>query len=105
MKHGQKTYTNNCSVCHGAKGAGDGPGGVALNPPPRNLIEGKWKRGGDSIALYTTLQKGLEGTSMAAFGHLPTVDRWALVQYIRSITQDKTADDPAKLEAFAQTAK
>jgi hypothetical protein len=28
-----------------------------------------------------------------------------LVQFIRSITKNKVKDDPAKLEAFAKTAK
>lgn len=103
--HGQKIYSNVCAVCHGPTGLGDGPAGMSLNPKPRNLVEGKWKQGGDSIAMFNTLTKGIPGTSMAAFGHLPLVDRWALVQYIHSITKDLVKDDPAKLEAFAKDAK
>lgn len=103
--HGAKVYSTNCAVCHGPKGAGDGAAGASLNPPPRNLIEGKWKVGGDSIALFKTLQNGIPGTSMASFAHLPAIDRWALVQFIHSITQNKVKDDPAKLEGFAKTAK
>ncbi len=103
--HGASIYANNCAVCHGPKGAGDGPAGTALNPPPRNLIEGKWKKGGDSEGLFVVLQKGIPGSSMASFAHLPVIDRWALVQYIHSITQNRVKDDPAKLEAFAKTAK
>ena len=105
VAHGKVVYENTCAVCHGTSGKGDGPAGMALNPRPRNLVEGKWKRGGDKIALYTTIEKGLEGTSMVGFSSLPKVDRWALVQYIDSITQNKTKDDPAKLEAFAASAK
>lgn len=103
--HGAKIYANVCAVCHGPKGAGDGPAGMSLVPKPRNLIEGGWKQGGDSIALFVTLQKGIPGSSMAPFGHLPVKDRWGLVQYIRSITKDKPQDDAAKLEAFAKTAQ
>lgn len=103
--HGAKVYATNCAVCHGPKGAGDGAAGASLNPPPRNMIEGKWKVGGDSIALFKTLHDGIPGSSMAAFAHLPVLDRWALVQFVRSITQNKIKDDPAKLEAFAKTAK
>jgi mono/diheme cytochrome c family protein len=104
-QHGAGVYKNNCAVCHGNEGKGDGPAGGALVPPPRNLIEGKWKKGGSSVELFVTLQKGIEGGSMASFAHLSVADRWALVQFIRSITKDKVADDPAKLEAFAKTAK
>lgn len=103
--HGAAVYKINCAVCHGATGAGDGPAGAALVPPPRNLITGGWKVGGTSIQLYETLQNGIPGGSMASFKHLPKADRWALVQYIRSITEDKPADNADKLEAFAQTAE
>jgi len=103
--YGAKIYANNCAVCHGPKGLGDGPAGMSLNPRPRNLVEGKWVKGGDSISLYKTIQSGLPGTSMAAFGHLPAADRWSLVQFIHSISEHKIKDDSAKLEAFAKTAK
>lgn len=103
--HGAKVFATNCALCHGTAGKGDGPAGASLVPPPRNLVEGKWKVGGDSIALFGTLAKGIPGSSMAAFSHIPVADRWALVQYIRSITQNKVKDDSAKLEAFAKTAK
>lgn len=102
--YGAKVYASACAICHGPQGKGDGPAGTALQPPPRNFVEGKWKVGGDSVALFTTIQKGIPGSSMAPFGHLPVKDRWALVQYVRSITQNKIKDDPAKLEAFGKTA-
>ncbi len=102
--YGKGVYKNTCAVCHGNEGKGDGPAGAALVPPPRNFVEGKWKKGGTSIALFNTLHNGIEGTSMASFKHLPKADRWALVQFVRSITQNKEADDAAKLDAFAATA-
>ncbi len=103
--HGKKIYAQNCAVCHGDTGLGDGAAGKALTPPPRNLVEGKWKKGGDSISLYTTLLNGIPGGSMASFAHLPAKDRWALVHLIRSWTKDPVKDDAAKVEAFAKTAK
>lgn len=36
-------YAMKCVVCHGATGAGDGPGGAALNPKPRNMTEAAWQ--------------------------------------------------------------
>lgn len=42
---------------------------------------------------------------MAPFKHLPKTDRWALVQFIRSITQNKEADDAATLATFGATAE
>lgn len=104
-KYGESFFKTNCAMCHGEKGLGDGPAGAALQPKPRNLVEGQWKQGGDSIALYNTITNGIAGTSMAAFGHFKAADRWALVQYIRSITKNKGADDAAKLKEFGASAK
>ena len=101
---GRKVYQTYCASCHGPKGKGDGPAGGALKPPPRDLIEGDWQKGGSSIALYKTLNQGIAGTSMLSFSYLSKEDRWALVHYIRSITQNKPDDDPKKLEAYAKTA-
>ncbi len=104
-QYGAGIFKANCTMCHGDKGLGDGAAGAALNPKPRNLVEGKWKVGGDSIALFNTLSNGIAGTSMPGFAQLKTADRWALVQFIRSITQNKGADDAAKLKEFAASAK
>ena len=103
--YGAGVYKTNCAMCHGEKGLGDGPAGMALMPKPRNLVEGKWKQGGDSVALFKTLTTGIPGSSMAGYAHFKPADRWALVQFIRSITKDKLADDAAKLKEFAASAK
>ncbi|MEZ4870764.1 MAG: cytochrome c [Bdellovibrionales bacterium] len=100
----QQVYATNCASCHGSKADGKGPAGGMLVPPPRNLIEGGWKKGGTSKELFVTLETGLPGTSMVSFKHLPVADRWALVHYIRSITKDKPADDAAALAEFGKTA-
>ena len=33
---GAPLYAQNCSVCHGETGAGDGPAGLGMTPPPAN---------------------------------------------------------------------
>ncbi len=92
-------------MCHGESGKGDGIAGASLNPKPRNFIEGKWKQGGKTMDLFKTLQTGVPGSSMVSFSALPVNDRWSLVQYLRSITENKVADDPKQLEEFAKNAK
>ncbi len=105
VKHGAKLYAQNCAMCHGATGLGDGAAGQALNPKPRNLVEGPWKKGGGYIGLYTVLTEGIAGSSMASYAHFKPVDRWALVQFIDSITKAKVKEDSAKVAEFAKTAK
>lgn len=105
VAHGAEVFKANCAICHGDKGLGDGMAGKSLVPPPRNFVKGDWKQGGSSIDLLNTITNGINGTSMAAFGHIPLVDRWSLVHFIRSITGNKVQDDEAKLKQFGPTAK
>ena len=103
VQKGVKVYKAQCALCHGPKGLGDGNPG--LIPPPRDLVEGKWKLGkGSKEHLFRILIDGVPDTSMVSFKHLPKIDRWALVHYISSITKNKVEDDPKKLEDFAKTA-
>lgn len=105
IAHGRKVFLSNCAMCHGQDGKGDGPAGMSLNPRPRNFVEGKWKQGGRSQDLFKTLVTGIPGSSMVSFKALPKNDRWSLVHYIRSITQNKVSDDAKALEDFAKTAE
>ena len=103
-EEGQKIYNTNCAFCHGDKGLGDGVAGKGLQPPPRNLVEGDWKYGGDSISLYKSITKGVPDTSMASYSSLSPAERWSLVHFIRSITQNKIEDKKEELSAFGKEA-
>lgn len=104
VAHGAKLFKNNCAMCHGDTGKGDGAAGGGLNPKPRNLVEGKWTQGGGAIAHFNVLKNGIPGSSMASYAHFKPAERWALVHFIESITQNKSSDDPAKVAEFAKTA-
>lgn len=43
----QQIFGTRCAVCHGPEGRGDGPGGAALNPKPRDFHDTAWQ---DSVA-------------------------------------------------------
>lgn len=98
---GHQLYKTNCAMCHGNEGKGDGPAGASLNPHPRNLVEGKWKFGGGRLGLMKVLHDGIPGTSMQAYAHMPVNQRWAIVHYINSITENKVADNDAEVAAKA----
>ncbi len=102
VAHGKKLFAQNCAMCHGAEGKGDGIAGQSLNPRPRNLVEGKWKKGGGRLGLLDVLQNGIPGGSMTSYKHLPKSDRWALIHFINSITENKVADKDADVEKKAK---
>ena len=90
IQRGKVVYEQNCAVCHGPEGKGNGPAGVALQPPPRNFYEPsrKWKNGTSGKSIYVTLTVGIKGGGMAGFPAIPPEDRWALAQYIRTMVPD-----------------
>jgi mono/diheme cytochrome c family protein len=105
VAYGKKVFMTNCAMCHGNEGKGDGVAGVNLNPKPRNFVEGQWKKGPGITDHFKVLQVGIEGGSMASYAHFKAADRWALLQFIESITTNKSKEDPAKVAEFAKTAQ
>ena len=105
ITYGQKIYKTNCAMCHGEEAHGDGPAGMALNPRPRNLVEGKWTQGGGLTGIYKVISEGIPGTSMAAYKHFKSADRWALVHFIESITENKSTQSPEEVAEFAKNYK
>ena len=75
-------YQANCASCHGATGAGDGPAGAGLDPPPIDFTDATRARQRSVFALQQVIDQGLEGTSMVSYAHLPEDQRWALAFYV-----------------------
>lgn len=84
---GAASFKTNCTVCHGEKGAGDGPAGASLNPKARNFTTEKFKFGNKPEQVFKTISEGSKGTSMAPFGHLPEEERWGLVYFVLSLAK------------------
>ena len=83
---GLATYTASCSTCHGETGRGDGPAGLALNPPPADLAIHVPLHTDDE--LYSFIADGIEGTLMVAqLGNLTSDEIWHLVNYIRTMSE------------------
>lgn len=81
-EEGKKTFTQYCEVCHGAKGKGDGVGGLALNPKPGNFTLEKTQSQTDG-ALFWKMTEGRP--PMASYKTILTeTQRWQLVNYIRT---------------------
>lgn len=88
---GKASYEMNCASCHGDKGLGDGVAAAALEPKPRNLVTGPYRNGTKPGQVFATLEKGIEGTTMISFGHLPADERWALTYYVLDLRGGKAA--------------
>lgn len=100
VEKGKDLYNSNCLSCHGETGQGNGPAGVALNPPPRNFVNPGtqlWKNGPKISNMYVTLQEGIPNTGMASFSNLPPEDRFAIIQYVQTFNPTYPKDSPDDL--------
>ncbi|QTT86236.1 FTR1 family protein [Pseudomonas chlororaphis] len=103
---GVPLYAQHCSVCHGDTGAGDGPAGVGLTPPPANLRDAARMDHLSLYAIYNTLGLGVEGTDMPSFAdQLDDRQRWDLATYIAGFTADPAAAKGDKSYNLADLAR
>ncbi|MBI3775583.1 MAG: cytochrome c, partial [Gammaproteobacteria bacterium] len=79
-------YIENCSRCHGSSGAGDGEQAARLSPPPANLRDATRQQQRSVYSLYSTISRGVDGTSMVAFTQLTDAQRWALAFYVSNFS-------------------
>lgn len=109
---GKELFSKACTGCHGVEGKGDGavPKNADLPTRPADLtapvdsikirstfsIDGSVPTGTD---LFRTITRGIPGTGMWSFAALPPEDRWALVQYLKTLSLDyaNSADQPVAI--------
>ena len=92
IDRGKKLYVKHkCVDCHGASGRGDGRLAESLMDAWKHAVfvhditnPNYFKTGHEPKDIFKTLSTGLDGTPMNSYVHLPEMDRWALVHYIRS---------------------
>jgi high-affinity iron transporter len=102
---GAPLYAQHCSVCHGDAGAGDGPAGIGLEPPPSNLRDATRLDRLSLYDLYNTLGLGIAGTDMPAFAdQLDDRQRWDVATYIASFSAQPVAT-PTKTYNLADLAR
>ena len=84
-KKGAKIFTQYCIVCHGKKAKGDGAGGKALNPKPANLTSDLVQNQVDG-EIFWKISNG-RNAMIKWDPIIPESDRWALVNYIRTLKE------------------
>ena len=83
---GEQLFTDNCVLCHGEKGAGDGPGAKTIKVKPANFTDPKVQAETDG-SLYWKMTNG-RGPMPAWKDVLSDQERWELVGYIRKLGKD-----------------
>ncbi|MFQ5616412.1 MAG: c-type cytochrome [Anaerolineales bacterium] len=90
---GKQIFNRQCAACHGVNGRGDGEAAYLLYPKPRDFVAARyrlvstWERFPTDQDLFNTISRGMPGSAMPSWGHLPKKQRWALVYYVKSLAE------------------
>lgn len=93
FEKGAALYGKNCSSCHGARGDAKSPAAYLLYPKPRDFTQGLFKlistnsQQAANSDLYNVITKGMPGSAMPPWDTLSSEDRWALVYYVRYLSE------------------
>ena len=94
VQAGKTVYTRNCGACHGVAGRGTG------NVPP--LARGPAQRATDGeIFWYVT--RGDADNGMPSWAQLPEKQRWEVVTYLKSLTNEASASAHESSDVAAPT--
>lgn len=92
---GKEIYEQYCHFCHGYKGYGDGPVGIALSPHPANFVEDAKRMGKTDEELFKSITEGIhrdiggEAMSMPRWQEVLTDhERWNVLWYIRHLEKE-----------------
>ena len=89
LQGGEQLYQQNCALCHGEAGLGDGSGAAALMPAPTDLTEDHVSMASDAYLFYRISEGGgFEPYNSAMPGFKEQLDeqeRWVLVNYLREL--------------------
>lgn len=87
LKEAKKLYVTYCSPCHGNTGKGNGIASASINPKPADHTSSTVQSESDG-SLYWKLTEG--HAPMPSYKQaLPDIQRWELVNYIRSLAKSK----------------
>jgi len=90
---GQRTFQKECAACHGLSGDGEGEAAYLLYPRPRDFTSGQfrlistWDNIPTDEDLFRSVSRGMPGSAMPSWSHLPEETRWGLVHYVKTFSK------------------
>ncbi|WP_202801980.1 c-type cytochrome [Rhodovulum sp. PH10] len=102
---GQRVYLENCAICHGPDGRGNGAAAPSLSPRPRDLVHGAFKYKSTpegeppTIAdVREVVAHGLAASAMPGFSDvLGSAEIDAVVAYVDGLRDDRSEIEPTPI--------
>ena len=89
-------FRENCALCHGKTGAGDGPAAKSLNRKPADFTDAKTMKKATDGELFWKITTGR--LPMPTWSQFSDTERWELVDYIRTLSGKAAADKKEEKE-------
>jgi mono/diheme cytochrome c family protein len=93
LAQGKAMYHSACASCHGEDGKGDGPVAANLRSQPDDLTNADYDYRSTAAGqlptdydLYRTITAGIHNSAMPLFKQMSSDDRWAVVQYVKTLS-------------------
>ena len=104
LTNGEKIFENNCSVCHGLKGNGEGPMASQFAPSPAVLSNPKLTGDANTTAYdnFEVINVGIANTAMIAWAGLLSENQiWDVTYYLRTFSNANLQLPPVNLDLAA----
>jgi len=99
---GARVYAASCTVCHGARGAGDGVAAAGMVPRPANFLDARVAADLSPARAFNMITDGVAGTPMPSFGMLSAQERWSVAFYVLSLGRGgREAEDAVRSASVA----
>jgi len=83
IENGRLLFQQNCIVCHGAEGRGDGPQAASLDPSPADIRQHLPYH--PDPQFFAMIARGISGTAMPAFrDQFSDEEIWNLINFMRT---------------------
>ncbi len=92
VEAGRRLYTDNCAVCHGKEGRGDGPVTMMFGPKPFDFTDKTGMDAKRDLDLYFAIFEGGEAIGKSSFmprwgGLLREQEIWDVIAYIHTLAR------------------
>ena len=104
LRNGKKIFENNCAVCHGMAGHGDGPLAKEFDPSPAVLSNPKLTGDAHTTAYdnFEVINVGIANTKMISWSdYLSETQIWNVTYYLRSFSNANVQLPPVNKDLAA----
>lgn len=85
---GREIFVDKCALCHGIRADGRGVRRQGLSGSPANFQSAEWRAAATPKGVYRVLRDGERGTSMPAWPTLTAAQKWDVVSYVLSVSEE-----------------